>query len=94
LAVWTKNAQEYEHAQKIVVLSIDLVGRKTKVHLMDGNTLHGTVVGGGSGTNLGENMAAGRGAAATAMWGEVRLVLEDNTKRVLDARVIEIEKFS
>lgn len=92
MAVWTKNAQEYEHARKIILSSIDLFGRKTRVHLEDGNTLDGMVVGGGSGTNFGENIAAGRGAAVTAMWGEVRVVLEDNTERVLDAQTIE--KFS
>jgi hypothetical protein len=85
MAIWTQTPAEYEHARQIILDATDFWGKRIRVHLTSGNTIDGWLVGTNSGTDVGQNMTAGRGPVVTRMYGEIQLLTETGQVIVLEA---------
>lgn len=87
MARWTKTPTEYEQARKIM---LDATGAQPMiVQLKGGEIIKGVVVGTHQGTDVGDNLSAGRGPVVTSMYGEVRLQKDEGQTLLIDALDIE-----
>jgi hypothetical protein len=83
MAKWTRTPAEYEHARKII-LECPL-GQTAFVTLKNGATIKGWIAGANTGTDVGDNLSAGRGPIVTSMYAEVKLQLENGQTLLIDA---------
>ena len=86
MSKWTKTVDEYNQVRQII---LDAMPGPAFVTLKGGKILKGWIVGTNSGTDVGENLAAGRGPIITSMYGEVKLRLEAGETLLIDA--VEIQ---
>lgn len=83
MAKWTKSPTEYEHARKIILEAP--YGQSSFVSLKGGTILKGWIAGTNSGTDVGDNLTAGRGPIITSMYAEAKLQLENGQTLLIDA---------